>query len=299
MEKEILEKYKKAGSICIEVKESLKKSIKPGMKILDIAKKGEELIVKKGGKPAFPINISINEIAAHYTPRFNDTREVNAGEIVKVDVGVHINGYIVDSAFTYCSENNKMIECADHVIEEVAKIIRPGIKVSEIGQFIEEFVEKRGFGLIINLTGHGLDQYVHHGLPTIPNSRNNINHELKEWDVIAIEPFVTPSRGFVKDTNITEIYSYLQDRPVRLPEARKILEMAKGEYERMPFAKRWLLEKISPIKVSLALRGLESIGALETHSVLREADNKPSAQAEHTIIVHDKPIVLSKLGSTG
>ena len=294
MDKEVLEKYMKAGSICAEVKESIKQMMRPGVKILDIVVHGEELIRKKGGEIVFPINISINEIAAHYTPRLNDPREINAGEIVKVDVGVHVDGYIVDSAFTYCSEKNKMVECADRVVEEVAKTIRPGTRVMDIGGFIEEFVEKHGFGLIMNLTGHGVDKYMYHAPPTIPNVRNSMAHELKEGDAIAIEPFVVPSRGSIKDTSITEIYSFLQDRPVRLPEARKILEMAKSEFNGLPFAKRWLMEKLSPVKVSLALRELERVNAIQTHPALREAGNQFSAQTEHTIIVGEKSIIISK-----
>jgi len=295
MEKEIEEKYRKAGRILCDVKAELAKKIRPGVKLLDIAVLGEGMIAERGGGVVFPINISVNDIAAHYTPRMNDALTVNAGDLVKVDLGVHIDGYIVDSAFTYCSEKSRMIECAEKVADEAARIVRPGTKVSEIGQFIEESVERSGFGLITNLTGHGLERYQNHAPPTIPNTRNSIAHEVKKGDVIALEPFVTQSKGYVKDTSIVEIYNYLQHRPVRLPEARRILDMAKNEYHGLPFAKRWLCQKFSPIKVSLALRELEQVGALGTHPVLREAGGKPSAQAEHTIIVADKPVILTML----
>ena len=265
------------------------------MKIIEIAEYVEEKIERLGGRPAFPVNVSINEIAAHYTPVFNDTREVKEGEIVKVDIGVQVDGYIGDTALSWCSEKNELIETASKALDAAIRIIRPGTSISEIGSVIEEEVKKHGFGLIVNLTGHGLDQYIFHGHPTVPNVKNNSNYVLKENDVIAIEPFVAKTTGYVKESGITEIYRYLQDKGVRLPEARKILEMGRDEYKAFPFAKRWLIKRFSPIKVSLALRQLEAVGAIETYPVLKEIGNKPIEQAEHTIIVLEKPIITTKL----
>ena len=155
--------------------------------------------------------------------------------------------------------------------------------------------EGHGFGLIVNLTGHTLERYMFHGSPSIPNVSNNSSHKFKEGDVIAIEPFVVRANGYVKDSGNVEIYRYMRDRPVRLPEARKILEMAKSEYKELPFAKRWLFRQFSPIKVSLAIRQLEEAGALESYPVLREVEGRPVAQSEHTIIVKDEPIVTTRI----
>jgi methionyl aminopeptidase len=151
-------------------------------------------------------------------------------------------------------------------------------------------------GLIVNLTGHTLDRYVFHGQPSILNVRNDSNQAFKEWDVIALEPFTCPSNGHVKESGLTEIYRFLKRRPVRLPEARKVLDMAENKYHSLPFAKRWLFREISPVKVSLALRQLGDVMALENYSVLREISGKPIAQAEHTVIIQDKPIVTTRIG---
>ncbi len=295
MEKAVLEKYRKAGRIAAEVRQEIEKKIRPGLKLLDLAGMIESLTEQKGGKPAFPVNISLNEIAAHYTPSAADTRVIEPGDLVKIDIGTHVDGYIGDLAFTYCSEKSPLIDCAWKVLENAVKIIKPGVSVAEISEVIENTVKGEGLGLIVNLTGHTLDKYVFHGSPSIPNVKNESEHVFKEGDVIALEPFITETNGFVKESGVTEIYRYLMDRPVRLTEARKILALARDEYHQLPFAKRWLYKKISPVKVSLALRQLEAVGALETYPVLKEAENKKIAQAEHTIIVAEKPIVTTRL----
>jgi methionyl aminopeptidase len=151
-------------------------------------------------------------------------------------------------------------------------------------------------GLILNLTGHTLDKYVFHGQPSIPNMRNDSEHAFREGDVIALEPFTCPTNGHVRESGVTEIYRFLQRRPVRLPEARKILDLAENRYHSLPFAKRWLFREISPVKVSLAMRQLEGVMALEPYSVLREVTGKPIAQAEHTIIIRDRPVITTRTG---
>jgi len=290
-----MEKYIKAGRISARIRNEVSERIKPGMKILDLAEFIEKRIFELGGKPAFPVNISINDIAAHYTPSIDDKKVINSGDLVKIDFGVHIDGYIADLAFTYCSEKNDLIETAKKALENGINVIKSGIKVFEISKAINEAVKNSGFGVIINLTGHGLNRFDLHSEPTIPNVINNSNYKLRSGDVIALEPFITKTNGYVKESDVVEIYSFLQDKPVRLPEARKILDIAKNEYVGLPFAKRWLLKNISPLKISLALKQLESIGALRAYPVLKERENKVIAQAEDTIIVDEKPIITTRL----
>ena len=295
MDKEALEKYQKAGRICAEVRHELEGMLKPGAKLLAIAEEIEKKIHAKGGKPAFPVNISVNEVVAHYTPSFNDERTIAPKDLVKIDIGVHVDGYIGDMAFTYCSEPNALVKCSEQCVQAAIDIIKPGVTVSDISKAIEACYKEQGLGIIVNLTGHTLERFVFHGSPSIPNVSNNSGHKFKDGDVIALEPFVTETSGFVKDSGIVEIYRYMRDRPVRLPEARSILALARDDYHELPFAKRWILKAHSPIKVSLALRQLEESGAIETYPVLREIEGKRVAQTEHTIIVKDEPIVTTRL----
>jgi len=205
-----------------------------------------------------------------------------------------VDGYIGDMAFTYCSEASPLVKCSEECLEAAIKAIRPGVAISEISQAIEEAAKSRSLGLIVNLTGHTLERFVFHGSPSIPNISNNLDYKFKEGDVLALEPFVTSSNGYVKDSGTAEIFRFLRDRPVRLPEARKILTLAREEYQELPFAKRWLYKYFSPVKVSLSLRQLEMAGAIETYPILKETEGRPVAQAEHTIIVMDKPVVTTR-----
>lgn len=294
MDSEIFDKYRKAGEISAQIRKEVLEKIKPGMNVLELAEFIEKRILELGGRPAFPVNIGINDVTAHYTPKSDDTTVVKAGDLVKIDHGIHIDGYVADMAYTYCSEKNELIKAAEDVLHAGIKVIRPGTKVAEISQAINEAVEASGFGVIVNLTGHGLDQYVIHGPPTIPNVLNDSMQELKEDDVIALEPFLCDKNGFVKESGPVEIFSFLQPRPARLPEARKILELAGNEYMGLPFCKRWLAKKgISPFKISFALKQLEVSNAVRSYPVLKERSGMTVAQAEHTVIVKEKPLIVT------
>ncbi|MEE9406221.1 MAG: type II methionyl aminopeptidase [Candidatus Aenigmarchaeota archaeon] len=295
MEPEVLEKYRKAGKIGAEIREDARKMMKPGLSILELANFVEDSIRKKGGNPAFPVNISLNEAAAHYTPSWKDERVIKEGDLVKVDIGVHIDGYIGDLAFTYCSEKSPLIEASQKALDAAIKIIRPGVTIGELGTVIQETVDGLGLGVVTNLTGHTLSRFVFHGSPNIPNVKNDSSYKFHEDSVIALEPFIAESNTRIKDSGTTEIYRHAMDRPVRLTEARKILQLARDDWKAFPFAKRWLFKHISPIKVALALRQLESVGALEAYPVLRNITDKPIAQSEDTIIVQEKPIVTTRL----
>jgi methionyl aminopeptidase len=294
MEEEILENYRRAGRIAAEARDLALRKTRPGVLLLDIAEEAEAFIKKKGALPAFPVNISLNDVAAHYTPSHGDARAVGRDDLVKIDVGVHVDGYIGDTAATWSSGSHPLIRAVNGILSDAIKILKPGVTVGEIGSVIQGAAESRDVGLIVNLTGHTLDRYVFHGPPSIPNVRNESSHAFREGDVLALEPFTCPSNGHVKESGITEIYRFLQKRPVRLSEARKILDLAENSYKSLPFAKRWLFREISPVKVSLAMRQLEQAMALEPYSVLRESSGMPIAQAEHTIVIRDKPLVTTR-----
>lgn len=300
--KEILEKYLKAGKVLAEAREeALKKIIRPGAKILDIAGFIERQIIENGCGLAFPVNISIDEQAAHYTPTFNDQREIKEGELVKIDIGAHFEGFVADSAITYCSEGNKLVDAVEKIIDAAVGCLKPGLAVFEIADAIEPVLKDSGIGLIVNLTGHGVDQNMFHAPPTIPSIKNKINYQLKEGDCIAIEPFTCPTNGYVKESGTVEIYRHLQDRPVRSQDARQILDHIKKNFGPFPFAKRWLIkpaingqEGFSPAKVSMGLKQLEIAGCLEAHPVLKEVEGKKVAQAEHTIYIKERPVVITR-----
>jgi len=296
MEREILDKYVKAGEIAAEVLNYAKRAVKKDMLVLELAEKIDEKIFELKAKPAFPVNISINDMAAHYHPTLNDKLAIKEEDYVKIDVGVHIDGYIGDTAATVrLAGEDDLIKCSKKMLDAALKIIRPGITIGEIGEAIENASKEFGFNPIRNLTGHSLDRFdVHAGL-TVPNIKNDSKYQLREDEVIAIEPFCTAGGGLVKDSGSALIFRWIMDRPTRLIEARRILEFARDKYERLPFAKRWIQNEISPLKVELALKELLAVNALYGYQPLREVSGKPVAQSEHSVIVKEKPIILTCL----
>lgn len=286
MEKEVLEKYRLAHDISDKVIDFAKPLVKEDAKILDVAEKIEKKIVELGAKPSWPVNFSINEIAAHVTPVMNDPTVLKENDLVKVDIGCQVDGYISDRAFTICigKKTHPLIETSEKATKAALDALKTGVTVSEISGLIDDIVTESGFRPIRNLAGHSMSQNSQHEPPTIPNSKTNDMTEISEGTPIAIEVFTTDGNGWVKESSPTTIYKFLQDRPVRMPEARKILEMAKNDFEMLPFATRWLKE-ISPVKIEMALRQLVSAEALEAFPPLKEEANGMVAVYEDTKIV--------------
>lgn len=298
MEDAVFEKYKEAGEILKKAEKLARGIVKPGANVVDIAEQVEGLIQKEGGTPAFPLNISINEIAAHYTPDLKTELKLGKTDLVKIDIGVHVDGYIADQAFTMSMDKDetrlKLIEAAEAGLSVGLECVRPGVTLGEIGTRIEEAIKENGFNVIRNLTGHGLEQYSLHAGLTIPNVKNDDKTKLVEGQAVAIEPFSTNGYGAVIDTNEVHIYEFMQERPIRNRDARRVLELAQGKFGSLPFAKRWLEKDIGGMKLNLALRELVNAKALYQYPALREKENGLIAQAEHTVIVMDEPVVTTR-----
>jgi len=281
-----LEKYRKAGKLIAEVREQVRPLVKPGVSLLEIAETAERLIVEKGAKPAFPCNVSLNEIAAHYSPPADDNTLIKQGDMVKVDMGAHIDGYIADSAFTVATgEKAEMVQVVEKALEAGIAVIKPGIDVGEIGRVVEETATAAGFKPIRNLTGHSLNRWNLHAGLTIPNVKEMTGQTLKAGDVLAFEPFITDGAGFVEDQKKLYIFRYMHDMPTRLRMSRGLLRDVKREYNGLPFAERWLAKRMSKLRLELTLRELVGIGAFFPYYVLAERAKGKVAQAEHTVIV--------------
>jgi methionyl aminopeptidase len=281
MEPDVLEKYRRAGVILKEARENAVLKVTKGARLLDVASAIEAEIVEKGGKPAFPVNISINSEAAHDTPGIEDER-VFGDDMVKVDIGVHVDGYIADTAVTVdLSGNPDLAKASRKALEEAIKLVRPGVNTSQIGAVIEETIDGFGFKPVYNLTGHGLERYVQHAEPPIPNKRIGQGVALEEGQVIAIEPFATNGIGIVVEGTFIEIFSLLKMKPVRMPYEREALK-AIQQYNGLPFARRWLAD-IKFIDKSLA--SLMRQGIIHGYPVLVEHQRGLVSQAEHTMIV--------------
>src|SRR3990172_576692 len=192
---EVIEKYRRAGKILSEVRQLTAQKVTEGASLLMVAEFAENLIREKGAEPAFPVNISRNDEAAHSTPCLND-KSVFGKDIVKLDIGVHIDGYIADTAITVdLSGNPELVKAAESALEEAIRTVHAGVNTNEIGGAIEDAITSCGYKPVINLTGHGLEQYIQHAPPSIPNKRMPHGDILEEGDIVAIEPFATNGSG--------------------------------------------------------------------------------------------------------
>ncbi len=286
MEKEEILNYEKAFLIAEDAIGFAQKLVKENVRALELAEKIEKRILEIGGKPAWPVNISVNEIAAHYTPSIGDNLILKVGDFVKVDIGTQVNGYICDRAFTVCigEKTDSMIEASEKALEKCLNLIKTGIKVHEISAVCEDIVNGMGFNVIRNLAGHRIERYSQHAHPSIPNSKNTMQDEIESGNVYAMEVFVTNGSGSVVDSSPTEIFQYNQDGAVRLWEARKILELAKNEFDKLPFTKRWITG-VSPLKMDMAIRQLIDVEALIEFPPLKEESNGLVAVTEKSVIV--------------
>ncbi len=283
-----MEDYIKAGKIASKAREFGIKLLKEGAFIKDIVEKIEGKIKDMGGEMAFPVNISSNEFAAHDTADNNDERIIKKGDVVKVDVGVHINGYIADTAKTKEVGTNRyrdLIMASEKALEQAIKLLKPGIKLWEIGETIEQTIMGYGFNPIRNLSGHMLERYILHAGISIPNYNNNNKEELKKGQAIALEPFATDGVGIVVDKGEPKIFGF--EKKSRI--SRSISMDLKRKYGNLPFAKTWLNKR-----ELFYLHSMIKEGAIRAYPPLAEKSGGIVSQTEHTIIIDEKPIVTTK-----
>ncbi|WP_435184858.1 type II methionyl aminopeptidase [Halobellus sp. EA9] len=281
LDDETLEKYREAGSVLRQVLDEAAEKVEPGVTHLEVAEFAEERIRELADGCAFPANISVDEEASHATPGRDDDTEFGE-ELVCLDCGVHVDGYIADAAVTVdLSGNAELVEAAEEALDAALEAVGPGVQTGEVGAAIEDVIRGYGYTPVLNLSGHGVAQYDAHTGPTIPNRGTERGVELEVGDVVAIEPFATTGRGKVSEGSNAEIYSLENDRSVRNRSARQVLDQVKDEYKTLPFAARWL----EGSRAEMALRRLEQQGILHSYPVLKEDDGELVSQAEHTVVV--------------
>jgi methionyl aminopeptidase len=289
MKEDILEKYYAAGVIAAKILNNGAQDIRVGVSYLELVESIENRVKEEGADLAFPLNVSLNEDAAHDTASTGDERIFSKGDVVKLDLGVQIDGYIADTATTVDLGNNgNLVEASRQALEAAIKIVRPGVTAGELGAAIQFEIERRGYRPVSNLTGHGLDQYVQHKAPTIPNIAINGGVVLEEGMVFAIEPFATTGSGHVNEKSRMEIYSQIAHKPVRIPSARAVIESI-HERRGLPFARRWLKDK----KMDLALAGLVRSQVLTVYPVLSDIAGSLVSQHEHTMIVTEDGCIVT------
>jgi len=284
------ENYRKAGEIAKKVKEFAKTLIKKDEKLVDIAEKIEAKIIELGGEIAFPVNLSIDDVAAHYTPTLRD--EKLASGLIKADIGVHIEGCICDIAFTVDLTPEKkyteLIASTEQALKRAVEIVKKDKEkttLSQIGRAIQEAIEKAGFSPIVNLSGHGLDEFdIHSGL-TIPNYDNQNAHELGEG-AFAIEPFATLKigTGSIYEGAGSNIYHIVKPGQVRDTNSREVLVWLVDNKQALPFSQRELEKKFGT-RALIAISNLKRAGIIQEFPQLVEKNHQPVSQTETSLII--------------
>jgi len=291
---DVLEKYEEAGQIASKVRMKIEDSVREGMRIIDICEMVEENIRNLGGEPAFPCNVSVNEIAAHYTSPPRDERIIPDGSVVKIDIGVHIDGYIVDTATTVCfnSEYEEMVRTSRIALETAIRTIRPGISTSDLGSKIQRVIENRGFKPISNLTGHQIGRYMIHAGKSLPNVSHVSFRKIHEGEIYAIEPFVTTpnARGRVIEGKEAHIFRLLKRKKFKLRESRRLLTFIERKFRTLPFAKRWLIK--DHILNEFAFTHLLESKCLMAYPIFIEESGQWVAQFEHTVYIDKSGAVV-------
>lgn len=286
-----IESYSKAGKIAAEVREMARKKDWIGFTVYDICEEIENEIKKRGANCAFPVNTSINEIAAHYTAEPNDSIVVKDTDLVKIDLGAQINGYIADTAVTVCydPQYQGLVHAAEDALSNAMSMIKNGVKSSDVGRTIENTIKQYGYKPIANLSGHSLEQYTIHAGRSIPNIWSIGSFALTEKNAYACEPFVTTKEGlgFVREGKTKNIFALATRKKTKDEEADKLIDYIWDNFNMLPFALRWLTKDHEEQKCKETLDFLVKKKAVHAYPVLVEANGQRVAQAEHTFIPND------------
>jgi len=297
---DILEAYMRAGKIAAETREHARSLVKEGLPLLELCSKVEEEIREKGGKPAFPCNVCINEVAAHYSSPIGDVRSLPPNALVKVDLGVHVDGYIADTAVTVSldPELDAMVRGVEEALKRAIETVRPGVRTVDIGEVIEGTIESYGFRPISNLSGHQMTRFVLHTGKSIPNVHGFGFEKISEGDVYAVEPFLTArgAKGRVRsEEREVYIHRFYREKRLKSTEAKKLLTLIRSEFKSLPFSKRWLTNMLPPKELDESFNELVEQKCVVGYPVLVEETGQLVAQAEHTLIVTKDGCVVTTL----
>lgn len=294
-----IQDYISAGKIAAEVRENARKKYHVGSTLLEICESIEKEIEQKGGKCAFPVNTSLNEIAAHYTAEPNDNIVVKETDLLKIDLGVQINGYIADTAVTVCYDPNYdyLVQAAEAALREAISIIRVGAKSSDVGKIIENTAKQMGGTPIANLSGHSLERFTIHAGKSVPNIWSIGSFSFQSTEAYACEPFVTTQDGlgFVREGKTRNIFSLATRKRAKDDDANKLIDFIWQKFNMLPFALRWFMPEWDEKTARRLLDKLIQNKIVRAYPVLVEANNQRVAQAEHTFIPQENGVTVTTI----
>ena len=299
---EAIESFKKAGKIAADALHFGKSLIKKEVAMLEILDKVEDIIKQlcaklgdgNAGGIGFPAQASCNDIAAHYCPE-EDDKVIFSDQLVCLDVGVHVNGYIGDNALSVdlSGKYSELVKASRDALNNAIKAITVGCYNSEVGQVIQETIESYGFKPVRNLSGHGIARWNIHSKPGMPNYNSAEKFKLEENMIIAIEPFASTGAGLIYEANEASVFMQESRKGVRGTFSREILKEIE-KLNGLPFTTRWLTRKFGRPKVNFGMRELIQAEVVRAYPPLVDKAHGIISQAEHTVLVKDKPVILTK-----
>lgn len=293
---ENLDKWRKAGKIAAEALEYGRTLIKNGAVIRDVCDKIDQKVIDLGAKPAWPSQVGLDAVAAHFTPDFDD-ESVFDNNLVCLDVGAHVDGFVGDNALTVdlSGKYGDHLKASKEALDAAIKTVRIGAALGEIGKAIQEVIQGYNLMPVKNLSGHGIERWVIHSKPSIPNFDTKDKRTLTGNQIIAIEPFATDGLGMIYEVDQGNIFALINKKPVRSPFAREILQFIETNYGPLPFAHRWLVKEFGVGKTNLAIKELLRMDCLHAHPPLVEKNKGAVSVFEKTLFVGDKVEILTKL----
>lgn len=299
-----VESYLKAGKAVAAAKKLARDLVKPGASFLEIADKCEDEILKHDCGLSFPINMSLNEVAAHYSPSINDKSIVPERGLLKIDLGSHYDGFIADSAFTINldedAELQKVIDAADEGLRAAIEIFQPGTKLYELGEVIHKKISSYGLNPVKNLGGHELRRFDLHAGPFIPNIKDTQhNQELIPGVAYACEPFATPGDGWVRNGSSSYIYRLIKKPKKNIPyQELNYINKIEKITNKLPFSPRIIdSNKIIPSnQIERYINTFLRKNVIMGYPILIEQSQQYVSQQEHTIIIDmdGNPIVTTE-----
>lgn len=290
MDQQTLGCLRQAGRIAGEVRGLGAGLIRPGVLVREVCEDVEEQIRRRGGELAFPVQSSRNHVAAHYCPSPEDPTTYEDGDLAKLDIGVHIDGWVVDTAITVNvgdrPENRRLVDAARLALENALSVVGAGVDVRRVSAQIETTLHSLGLKPVRNLCGHGVGRFVVHCPPPIPNVAELSRDVLAVDAIVAIEPFATDGSGHVVEDGRPEIFRLKEDPSGAASRVDAAVLEAIRAFRGLPFARRQL-SRFRGGQLDDALATLLRQKRLVSYPPLVETSGRPVAQAEHTVYVGD------------
>jgi methionyl aminopeptidase len=287
LDNDTLEKWRRAGRIAAECREWAREHVKPGVRLAHILETVEDMMRERGAAPAFPAQTSRNHVAAHYCSPPDDETVYEEGDCVKIDFGVHVDGWVADTATTIDLSSDgrwgALIQSSADALKAAIATAGDGVKVGDIGAAIERTITAAGFEPVRNLTGHGVNRWKVHTPPQIPNYGERGGGKLRAGTVIAIEPFASTGRGYIKERGKSEVFMMVAPPRSAKGLDRDVLKAIEG-WRGLPIARRYF-NHLDPMAVEEALGKLAKQGSLMRFPPLVEDEGVMVAQTEHSMLI--------------